>query len=101
MKKKTVKRQRTSDLKGLAIPDRVVIEITADGFSTKVFTTNVGCGTGRFLSCRGMEMTKSGAKGTRPGDVYDDLKEFPSLCDELQMTNTFSIAKRLRDIAGK
>jgi hypothetical protein len=83
------------------VPTRVVIEITADGYSTKVFTENVSFGTERILSDREMKMNKSGAKATRLGDVSDDLAEFPGLCDELQMTNTFSVAKCLRDIAGK
>lgn len=77
-------------------PAKVVIEITADGYSTTLFDSN-----GESISSRGSEMDGPyRAKGTRTGDFYDDLgDDFGDLADELECGFTaFNIASELAQI---
>jgi hypothetical protein len=68
-------------------PSKVTIEITADGYTTKVFAGD------KVVSERSMLMEgRGGARGTKPGDIYDDLPDFDDLVDEIDGFSHFNIA---------
>ena len=64
----------------MKIPDKVTIEITAKGFTTKVFAEDT------VLAQRSSVMEERGySKATEPGDFYDDLpEEFEPLAKALE-----------------
>lgn len=76
-------------------PAKVVIEITAEGYTTTVIDSQ-----GEQIARRGAVMEGAGrARGTESGEFFDDLGEdCEELADELEGMLPFSIACELVSI---
>lgn len=75
------------------VPTRVLMEITGDGYTTRVFAGD------KLVSDRGMKMVRRGeARGLQKGDVYDDFEEFEKLAEELDELDGFGVACELRNL---
>ncbi len=76
-------------------PTKVTVTVTADGYTTTVYAGK------KVLSRRTMLLESSGsARGTRPGDVSQDLKgeQFTELVDSLDDLDGFDVARALREL---
>jgi hypothetical protein len=74
-------------------PSKVTIEITADRYTTTVFSGD------EVLSKRSMVMeNRARARGTDAGDIYEDLPDFEELAEAIDDESPFGIAGALIDI---